>query len=256
MVGEQCLPHYPQTLEDLQTVKTQHTRRTEAMQRTGSYGTDTWQTAQAYANQYTAKEYQAHIEVYNLELKTQEEKRDRLRGQLNTIKTNKEYAALQQEIAGHEADMSRLEDKILEMMTEVDDQEEAQRKAEEKLEAAKAELQKAERETADELKRCDTEETALNGKREKIRSQIADPRRTRDLHGGIGPIYDEFSRVHGLEPCQVLLCVHGVDDDEILVGSPTVHHDVIDDLSVGIEKIGVHGLAHFAEAQIVACYQI
>ena len=119
-----------------------------------------------------AKEYQAHIEVYNLELKTQEEKRDRLRGQLNTIKTNKEYAALQQEIAGHEADMSRLEDKILEMMTEVDDQEEAQRKAEEKLEAAKAELQKAERETADELKRCDPEETALNGKREKIRSQI------------------------------------------------------------------------------------
>jgi len=56
------------------------------------------------------------------DLKEIEEKLARLQGQLNMVKTNREYSALQHEILGHKADASRIEDEILTMFERADSQ--------------------------------------------------------------------------------------------------------------------------------------
>lgn len=119
-----------------------------------------------------AKESLAHVEAQNLELKTKEEQRKKLRTQLNTVRTNKEYSAIQQEIAGIEADMSRLEDKILQMMTDEDKAKERTTAAHANLEAAKAEHARLEAEVAEVLGRCEKEAASIQRLRNDIRPQI------------------------------------------------------------------------------------
>lgn len=67
-----------------------------------------------------SKSFRAAMHKREAELKAIEAKIDRLQTQLNTVKTNKEYAALQHEITGLKADSSRLEDEILRMLEQVE----------------------------------------------------------------------------------------------------------------------------------------
>lgn len=53
-------------------------------------------------------------------LKGAEEEAEKLRGKLNTASTNKEYNALQHEIAEKVADASRIEDQVLAAMADID----------------------------------------------------------------------------------------------------------------------------------------
>jgi hypothetical protein len=80
-----------------------------------------------------AKSFRKALDKRELDLKEAEERIKNLEAQLNTIKSNKEYAAFQHEILGLKADKSRIEDEILKMF----DQSEQQQK-EIKLLAAKA----------------------------------------------------------------------------------------------------------------------
>ncbi len=50
-----------------------------------------------------------------------EDKIGKYQGQLNAVKTNKEYAALRQEISGVEADKRKVEDEILGLMTKAEE---------------------------------------------------------------------------------------------------------------------------------------
>ncbi len=108
----------------------------------------------------------------NIELNSKEGHKAKLLVHLNTVKTNKEYAAIQTEIAGIDADISRLEDKILEMMTKAESHEGQLGKAKQRLDGAKTELAKTEKEIAEEVKRCEAEEAELTAKREEMRSQV------------------------------------------------------------------------------------
>jgi predicted nucleic acid-binding Zn-ribbon protein len=81
-----------------------------------------------------AKSFRMALDKRELDLKEAEGRIKKLEVQLNTVKTNKEYAAFQHEILGLKADKSRIEDEILKMF----EQSEQQQK-EIKLLAAKAE---------------------------------------------------------------------------------------------------------------------
>ena len=81
-----------------------------------------------------AKSFRMALDKRELDLKEVEGRIKKLEVQLNTVKSNKEYAAFQHEILGLKADKSRVEDEILKMF----EQSEQQQK-EIKLLAAKAE---------------------------------------------------------------------------------------------------------------------
>ncbi|OQA57108.1 MAG: putative zinc ribbon domain protein [Candidatus Omnitrophica bacterium ADurb.Bin277] len=68
----------------------------------------------------TCKELQLKLKEKELELSQKEGQVKKLDGQLSQVKTNKEYSALQQEIASLKADNSLLEEEIIKKMDEVD----------------------------------------------------------------------------------------------------------------------------------------
>jgi hypothetical protein len=95
-------------------------------------------TAQAEKQSLTDKSSEARsfrlaLDKRELDLKEIEGRIKKLEVQLNTVKTNKEYAAFQHEILGLKADKSRIEDEILKMFEESE-----QQQREVKLLAAKA----------------------------------------------------------------------------------------------------------------------
>ena len=67
------------------------------------------------------KSFRGEIDRREREVKEFEDKIGKYQGQLNSVKTNKEYAALRQEISGVEADKRKIEDEILGFMTKGDD---------------------------------------------------------------------------------------------------------------------------------------
>lgn len=73
-------------------------------------------TAAVAHEESTLKAMQMKIDAKELDLKGMEEDIAKFRIQLNQIKTNKEYSALQIEIKSKEADMSIIEDETLVMM--------------------------------------------------------------------------------------------------------------------------------------------
>jgi predicted nucleic acid-binding Zn-ribbon protein len=79
------------------------------------------------------KDIQLKQKTKEMELMQKEAQIKKLDGQLSQVKTNKEYAALQQEIASLKADNSFLEEGIIHIMDEVDAAKEAVRQEKEKF---------------------------------------------------------------------------------------------------------------------------
>ena len=98
-------------------------RRAEEAQQKSEYAT----------NEMTS--FRAAMDRRDGDLKELEARINKLSIQLNIIKTNREYAAIQHEIMGAKADKSRIEDEILTMM----DQMESQQREIQELAARKAE---------------------------------------------------------------------------------------------------------------------
>jgi predicted nucleic acid-binding Zn-ribbon protein len=69
-----------------------------------------------------------------LDLKSREATLDKLRGQLNTAKTNKEYSALLREINTYKADSSRTEEEALKRMSAVDEAKKQSAESEKQIE--------------------------------------------------------------------------------------------------------------------------
>lgn len=112
------------------------------------------------------KSRRMEMDRLELELKGEEEKIARLNTQLNQVKTNKEYATLQHEIAVHTADASRVEDQMLSLMEEMDGAEQARAGHAQELAVEEARVQEA-------RAHVDGEKAAIEGKIAALREQRA-----------------------------------------------------------------------------------
>ena len=92
------------------------------------------------------EKHRAERQTLENELAPVQTRLSRFKDQLMAVKTNKEYQAMQAEIAGGEAEIHRLEDLVLEQMLEADDLAEEVRKGEQQLSDERAATD-AERET-------------------------------------------------------------------------------------------------------------
>ena len=103
--------------------------------------TDILKTAADDAAEQT-RDVRMFVDDKNLQLKTREGRIADLRAKLNACGTNKEYQALQEQIAADEMACSVLEDEILEALEKVEERQAAVVRAKKALEAGQAELGK------------------------------------------------------------------------------------------------------------------
>ncbi len=99
----------------------------------------------------------AHKEL-EVELGKKESDLKRLQGQLFQVKTNKEYTALQDEIAGLKEEISHLEDRILAMLEEIEEEE--------------AEFRRIKQEKDEEKKALEEELSGLREEEAKIKAEL------------------------------------------------------------------------------------
>ena len=107
-----------------------------------------------------------------LDLKIHEEKVKKLKKQLLGVKTNREYSALLLEIGGEEADDSRLEDEILDLMTQAEELEAACTEDAQKIEEEEKRLEAELKKIQAELEEIDRRITQLSNTRQQKLSDI------------------------------------------------------------------------------------
>lgn len=111
---------------------------------------------------------QKHLDRKELSLKELEEKIERLSAQLNQIKRNKEYAALQHEIAGSRADLSLIEDEILALLETIEKAADEGRRLAEASVAEQSQTAEFRRKTDAEMGRMAQEAASLQNRREEL----------------------------------------------------------------------------------------
>ncbi len=109
-----------------------------------------------------------------LDLAQKEEQIMKLQGQLNLVKTNKEYSAIQLEIASKKADNSLLEEAILRLMDEVDLETK-------NLNAGKESLKQEEKKLADRKAELKESEKSFRAKIEELKAK------KREMFGQVNP---------------------------------------------------------------------
>jgi hypothetical protein len=134
------------------------------------------------------RELQKTSGIKELDLKTHDEKVKKLKKQLLTVKTNREYSALLLEIGGEEADNSRLEDEILELMTQAEELEAQCKEDAEKI--------------AQEEKRLEAELEKIQAELREIEQRIAELSKLRmekaqDIDGEALVLYEKIWRAKG-----------------------------------------------------------
>ena len=118
------------------------------------------------------KDIQVKLKDKELELSQKEIQIKKLDGQLSQVKTNKEYGALQQEIASLKADNSLLEEGIIYILDEVDAAKEESRKEKEKLASVTKSFQSRDSEMAGQEKALQGRLEELNKQREESVAQL------------------------------------------------------------------------------------
>ncbi|MCG3178101.1 MAG: hypothetical protein BIFFINMI_00424 [Phycisphaerae bacterium] len=126
---------------------------------------------------------QSEAGAAELELKSREESIQRLRAQLNTTKTNKEYSALLREINTFKADSGGIEETALRKMAEVDE-----------LKGQLADLQKVGEQEKTQLAKVQSEAQAKSHELENQLAQIQEKRR-QAAAGLPGDIVAQFERL-------------------------------------------------------------
>jgi uncharacterized protein len=126
------------------------------------------------------KQRRAEIDHKDLDLKSKEQKVEQLSVQLNQVRTNKEYAALQHEIANVKADASLLEDEVLALMELIDRDERDRRAHDAKVKEAEQAAQRAQEEVNTRSAEVDGRIQSLRGERETFQSGME--RELRELY--------------------------------------------------------------------------
>lgn len=103
------------------------------------------------------KTFQKNVNMKELDLKSMEAEINKLRLQMNQVKTNKEYSAIKTEIGGKEADKSVLEDEILGMMTKYEGIQERYKLFEKEIEHEGSQLKELQKHVETDLKILETE---------------------------------------------------------------------------------------------------
>jgi predicted nucleic acid-binding Zn-ribbon protein len=129
------------------------------------------------------KDIQLKLKEKELELAQKEMQIKKLDGQLSQVKTNKEYAALQQEIASLKADNSVLEEGIIHILDEVDAAKEETRKEKEKLVSVTKSFQERDNEMAGQEKALQGRLEGMQKQREESVAQL--PPELRELYNRI-----------------------------------------------------------------------
>jgi len=143
------------------------------------------------------KDIQMKLKEKELELGQKEGQIKKLDGQLSQVKTNKEYGALQQEIASLKADNSLLEEKILYVMDEV--------------EAAKEETRKEKEKYAAVTKSFQEKENEITWQEKKLQANLLDLQKQRE--DSVAPLPPElkelYNRIAAKKQGLALAVVHG-----------------------------------------------
>ena len=149
------------------------------------------------ASQTAVETAQARVDTAKRERQSEEKtlaevnsRLSRFKEQLMAVKTNKEYSAMQHEIATAEQDVQQLEDKILEFMLEAD--------------ALASEVSTAKTTATAEGKQIESEQTELDKKRHELEGKLADTsderaKLTEDLSGNVRQMFETISKQrHGI----------------------------------------------------------
>lgn len=110
-----------------------------------------------------------------LELKVIQEKINKLREQLRTLNSNKQYAAMTAEISGQEAEGSRREDEALAIMDRIEDTRSAMEQIRERIREAEESVRVEEAAVAGEVRDLSGEIRELSAQRQGLCQQIDKP---------------------------------------------------------------------------------
>jgi len=141
------------------------------------------------------------------DIKDQQEKISKYRDQSLKVKTNQEYKALLSEIQHAEAEIARLEDKILEIMVAADSRKETLKQAEATLKADTTENEKEKEHARQQTAQDEREMADIGERRQKLRGGIGEDTlrhydRVLKLRGSaLAPVHD--NQMCGI--CRVIL---------------------------------------------------
>jgi predicted nucleic acid-binding Zn-ribbon protein len=130
--------------------------------------------AQLEAAQAAVKTDEAARRKHESDIKDQQEKISKYRDQSLKVKTNDEYRALNHEIQFAEAEIRKLEDKILEIMVAADARKEAIKQAEAALKADAAENEREKEHVRAQTAVDEKELAQLNSQGQQLRADITD----------------------------------------------------------------------------------
>jgi predicted nucleic acid-binding Zn-ribbon protein len=133
------------------------------------------------------------------DIKDQQEKISKYRDQSLKVKTNQEYKALLSEIEHAEAEIAKLEDKVLEIMVAADSRKEGLKQAEATLKANTAENEKEKEHARQQTAEDEKQLAELNAQRQELRTGIPEETlnhydRVLKLRGSVmAPVHEDES---------------------------------------------------------------
>jgi len=119
-----------------------------------------------------ARSFRKALDLREVDLKENENKIASLQVQLNTVKTNREYSALQHEIMGLKADASRLEDEILTMLEQAEQQQRELKDLERRLQEEEAAVRQRQEDAQRAIQDADQRIARLRQERAALASRI------------------------------------------------------------------------------------
>ncbi len=117
-------------------------------------------------------QYQRDIGRKELDVKSRQEKIERLKGQLLKAATNKEYQALMNEISLEEVEKGRVEDQILEMMMGIEDFSREEKSLKDDMAVAKVKAAEIRKEVEAGLSEMQEREAVLLAERKEVAAKI------------------------------------------------------------------------------------
>ncbi len=118
------------------------------------------------------KAFQKDTGIKELDLKTKEGEIEKLRIQINQVKTNKEYSAIKNEIGGKEADKSLLEEEILMMITKYEEMQQRQGLFKKEVEHEESQLKGLQDRVKADLEKTENEIAELKKKRSEFTAKL------------------------------------------------------------------------------------
>ena len=155
-----------------------------------------------------AKLRRKDAEMLHVDLRAREEQVIKLRGALNTAKTNKEYAALLTQINSLKADNAKLEEDVLKVMQDADNAVADADRLGQSIQEQSSRLQEIQQGNQQEVQRLEVMAAELTTCRDEAAAQV--PPRELSLFNRIASNYDGEAmapiEVHGKKPPHEYIC--------------------------------------------------